>query len=425
MVLKFIPASALFTPDELAKYTYWLSSRRALPAHTTTTPLPTAAEFSDFQAWRHIRSSTTSPPNLPPPPTYPGFETAAQCKHPLHPGHIAALADQDDLATPVQYCSVCALQLHRIFVAAIWKRMQAVGGPWRELPADVSQETYSAVRAAFARARTALMNDVDVLDDTAVLEEAWEADNPGRDVSVTRDWSAARAMAKYRDNATSNVHEDVEAVRTVEKKRMMKRKVGFSDDTPRETRHRPVATWCRVTTEYTDDGPYACESDKGWCDTSFLRDWMYAIRQSQILFVYEDPAPSETRYVYRELNTGLERGENEHCQQLIYLVNRWLKMQDATLLAQWLEYLAKTAQIFLVYQTEDNPDSTGLFDTWERRDTLEGSAVEEYALEIGDLEVEAESELSETEEEEVMEAKKVMDEMDEGEDDTECDLMSL
>jgi hypothetical protein len=309
----------------------------------------------------------------------------------------------------VQYCSVCALQLHRVFVAALWKRVQAVGGPWREIPADVAQETYLAVKAAFARARTALVNDVDVLDDTAVLEEAWEEENPERDVSVAREWSAVRAIARYRNNATFAVHEEIEAVRTEGNKRKIKREVGFSKDTPEETKHRPQATWCRVTTEYTDDGPYACESDKGWCDTSFLRDWTYAIRQSRILFVYEDPAPSKSRYVYRELNTGPERGENEHCQLLIYLVNKWLKMQDATLLAQWLEYLAKTAQIFLVFRTEDNLENTELFDVWERRDTLEGSAVEEYAREIGDLDAEQEEEM---EEREVIEEGESSDEQD-------------
>jgi hypothetical protein len=65
--------------------------------------------------------------------------------------------------------------------------------------------------------------------------------------------------------------------------------------------------------------------------------------------------------------------------------------------ASLLPYLAKAAHIFLVGRTEDNPESTELFDAWERRDTLDGSAVEEYAREIGDLDVEEESGAAEEE----------------------------
>jgi hypothetical protein len=394
MTFKFIPASALFSPAELAEYTYYSFAHNALPDRDNVS-LPTAAEFAAFQTWRRLRSISPIPSsNLH---TYPGFETAAQCGHPLHPGHIAALAAHDDLANPVHYCSVCALSLHRVYVAAIWKRVQAVGGPWRDDPAGMAPATIAAVKAAFSRARTAMYNDVDVLEDTAALEMAWEAENPGRDVGVAREWGAVRAMARYRNKSQFVTHKEGEAMRTPSKKRRTKRAVEFSADTPEDTTHRPSVTWCRGTTDYMGNGPWACQSDEGWCDTSFCRDWTYAVGQSRILFIYEDPAPSETREMYRELNTKLDRGENEHVQRLVYLINRWLRVQDASLLAQLLPYLAKAAHIFLVGRTEDNPESTELFDAWERRDTLDGSAVEEYAREIGDLDVEEESGAAEEE----------------------------
>jgi hypothetical protein len=391
MASKFIHASTLFTPAELEEYTRYLYIHKTLPRQDRI-PLPTAAAFSAFQTWRRTRSLSPTPPANS--PTYPGFVTAAACGHPLHPGHIAALAAQDDLTTPIQYCSVCALRLHRDLVAALWKRVRAVGGPWRGLPVDVPQATYLAVKAAFGRARTALVNDIDVLEDTAQLEREWEAENPGRSVSVARAWGAVEAMRRYRDNATFATHGKGEGVRTPapekNEKKKKKREVGFAEDTPEETSHRPQATWCRLTAEYTDEGPYACPSDEGWLDTSFLRDWTYAVRQSRILLVFEDPALNVSRYKYRDLNVGPDRGENEIVQRLIYMINRWLRAQRIPLQDQWVQYLAKSGDAFLVCASDEC--TTELFDTWELRETLEGSAVEEYAKEVGDLEAEEGSE---------------------------------
>jgi hypothetical protein len=251
-------------------------------------------------------------------------------------------------AVLLHVCAACPSQLRCRAVEA----RESHGWPKVKFPADVTPETYQDVKMAFNRARTALVNDLDVLEDTAVLELTWEAKHPARHVIVAREWVAVAAMKRYRDNPQFATHKEGEAMRTPSKKGKRNRAVRFAPDTPDETRHRQQGAWFRGTVEYTHSGSHACLSAEGWCYTSFMKDWTYAVRQSRVVLVYDDLAQSETRHIYCDFNAGPDRGENEHVQRLIYMINRYLCPPSLPVKTQWVQFLAKSADVFIVCASE-------------------------------------------------------------------------
>jgi hypothetical protein len=125
---------------------------------------------------------------------------------------------------------------------------------------------------------------------------------------------------------------------------------------------------------------------------SHHNDWHSAVSQCRILQCYYDDDEVPLALKYRDLNGGcVEFGmENPAVVGLIRLIETGMGTLDGAARERWVQYLNKTADIFLVFRDgEQEGDGSEVgFTHFQPVGELLGSQVEAYARRIGDIDEE-------------------------------------
>lgn len=406
-----ISASVLFTQDELQKYKLWrLLELRDVIKNNETVPLPTAYEFRGYQEWRAKRSTRQPPPNL----VHSGedraephrddqgsradaasadFVLATRCRHPLHPRHPAAIPSQrsaenedNEGKETVLWCPSCILQIHLTLVVKLLEKWLAVGGPWRKLPYGASAEDFQAAKQAYYRRKVDYINEMDVLDDIAQAEAAWETLHSKVNVGGAKQYGATKAVDTYRRGITfparlAEVGEVPPQPPQPSSSQRKQKRLSYSPGTPEDTRHRPNGLYARGSMVYDPNSPHACPDNEGWEDTSYLHSWQYNVRQCRLLLC--NKAPSLPSVVYREL-TG-----DQSKDRLLEGIMVWFgAMTDPEWVQSWSSILAATTDIFVAWKSDNFVGEEDGFNNWDKIESLAGSNLEAYALQIGDIDEE-------------------------------------
>ncbi|KAF2244060.1 hypothetical protein BU26DRAFT_435151 [Trematosphaeria pertusa] len=405
-----LPASIIFTPTELKHYRRWQRQTTSLKPQDQGL-LPSAFEYADFKAWLARRDSgcfTNSPfddiaahPLAPTEPEYVpsdrGFTLAEKCGHPLHPAHPgvrgkseAKTCEEEKEGSEVQdeilvlRCPCCVLKAHLRLLVALSEKWTDVGGPWRQFDqGSVDASLYGDSNRAFHRAKLGLINSAIRFETWADAEAGWEAENLDSDVDAVRQYSAGRAWDLYQKGISFPAHlkqKEEPATPTTKKRKQL----SFSPDTPEDTKHRPNLLFSRGCPYYNPESPHKCPDQDGWTDTSFLRDYHYAISQCRILLITNDPSLSYL--TYRNLNAGPDRGDNIYVTRLLELVDNWLDTMTPENRQGWMDYFSGASEIFVVYKADGKPGED--FDDFYTVDSLVGTGVEIYARIVGDIDEE-------------------------------------
>jgi hypothetical protein len=105
------------------------------------------------------------------------------------------------------------------------------------------------------------------------------------------------------------------------------------------------------------------------------------------LCYYDDEASLDLKY--RELNGGSSEfgSENPAVVGLIRHIETWMGTLDDAERERWVQYLNKTADVFLVFNDgeQEGGNSEVSFTHFQPVDSLVGSHVEAYARRIGDI----------------------------------------
>ncbi|EDU51153.1 predicted protein [Pyrenophora tritici-repentis Pt-1C-BFP] len=383
-------ASVLLKGDDLRRFKdfqYWRSfgNPAVLDIADEYMTLPTAYEYYEFRS-QHFDIHQAKNTGV-----------AAQCRHPLHPGHPAVQPQQPeaeagrDKRSPTEVAQWCP-----------WK---AVGGPWRDADSPPRTPARQEVMRAYTVRKTDFANELLRVEDISHLEQKWETANSSTTPSVeaAQIYSATHALAiyntilKFPGMATSPASTSPITVPLPSPRQSPKKKtLSFSPDVPQETRNRHCAYFCRTyPPAYDRNSPHACPMADGWAETSFKNDLDYNIRQCRLLLCDRNPSSDEEEQVtYRELHDEASQ------DLLVALVEEWLEnLESETKKLYWIKNLTATTDLFAVHKGEDVLGEE-LFSDWSRLEVLEGSNLEKHARAIGDLgESESESE-SEDEDEE-------------------------
>ncbi|KAF2115894.1 hypothetical protein BDV96DRAFT_492107 [Lophiotrema nucula] len=397
-------ASILFGDRELQIYLRWQTNNSVPIARYNA--LPTAFEYAEFQSWRN-RATDLRPPSrvllYHNTTTFrqthddmeeqvrlqaDGWVLATICHHPLHPSHpdlpsAMDLEDEDgELDSIPVRCPVCTIRVFLDFQAALYMKWEDIGGPWRLGESDRPSKYSQAMKAFYAR-KVCMINTVMDFEECKDMEEAWERENAGVDMGPVAEYSAKAAVEMFwRENSypefqTTSQNPNSILVKTPSPKKSTK-KVDWTPDTPEDTAHRPQVFYYRDTTAYDLNSKFACPKEEGWEDTSMLHDYEYNISQCRILLCFK----SIDRVLYRELNFFREH-DNPHVERLVYLVNDWLSEQPLADRRFWIRALEDTSDIFLVWKAGSWADDEK-FDAFEKRKSLKGTEVEQYARSMGD-----------------------------------------
>tara|TARA_R110002003_G_scaffold55_5_gene4998 strand:- start:56616 stop:57878 length:1263 start_codon:yes stop_codon:yes gene_type:complete len=326
---------------------------------------------------------------------------AEKCKHPLHPAHLDVLAsptqpesraEDGEVEEPPSYCPVCTLHIHQTLIDALWQKWKVLGGPWRSanLSAEVGLK-YADTTRAYHKARVDLVNTMYGIEAMAEQEENWELAHPDVDTTSSQNHSATKALEKYIKNLTNPAtltDSKHLTLATPTRVRDTGKSLSYSPDTPQNTNHRPQALWARSYPSHDPNSPHSCRSDDGYWDTSYHNDWHFAVSQCRILLCYYDDEAS-LDLKYRELNGGSSEfgSENPAVVGLIRHIETWMGTLDDAERERWVQYLNKTADVFLVFNDgeQEGGNSEVSFTHFQPVDSLVGSHVEAYARRIGDI----------------------------------------
>jgi hypothetical protein len=326
---------------------------------------------------------------------------AEKCKHPLHAAHLQVLASPSQPESHAEdgevkelppYCPVCTLNVHQVLIDELWQKWKELGGPWRSAHlSDEERLKYADLTRAYHKARVDLVNMMHGFEDLVEQEANWELVHPDVDTTSTLDHSATKALEKYQKDVTYParlVDPDALTLATPNRPRQHSKKMSYSPDTPETTNHRPQALWARSYPSHDPDSPHACRSDDEYWDTSHHNDWHFAVSQCRILLCYYDDAASPA-LKYRDLNDGCVGFgmENPAVVGLIRLIETGMGTLDGAARERWVQYLNKTADIFLVFRDEEQEgdESEVRFTYFQPVGELLGSQVEAYARRIGDI----------------------------------------
>lgn len=390
-------ASVLFSPVELHIYQRW-RSRRVYGVSENFTPVPTALEYAAYQEYRE---QERTPRNYAPNSETSSYDNsldkvklpvAENCQHPLHPAHIAQtvpgswIEDGKIPDTPT-HCPVCTFHLQQTLIDALGEKWKGIGGPWRRIyRTQAERNKYVDTNRAHAKARMNLANTIRVFEDGVQLEADWELAHPEKEVTQgVKEHGAATALALYQASivfpARLTGPDEVPPV-TLGRKRAAAKHLTYSPDTPEETNHRPSSLWFRRGSQKTDS-PHACLSEEGYWDTSNYNNWHFAVSQCRILLLRFVSLPMTLEY--EDINIGPDRGQdNPHVVMLIELIEEYMATLPDDGKACWTNYLKHTEDMFLVWKSE-KLEGEGVFNMFERMESLVGSHVEAYARQIGDI----------------------------------------
>ena len=414
-------------------YRLWLKVTRKAKVQGVTV-VPTAFEYADFQQWRKDERARKAPrdrfltPEMPEPEeNESGFELAEKCKHALHPAHTQDVSstEEEEADESVKWCPTCTLEHHQTLVNGLFTNWNQVGGPWREisLVEDVNRLAYSDTNHAYQKARVALVNTISMFEDMACEEKNWNLAYPEQDVDLPMAHSATKALEQYRKTLTFPARlGEVQAPQTPATKRLKKKKLEYSPDTPEDTRHRPQTLWGRYLPTHDPESPHACTSSAGYQDNSYYHNWHFSLSQCRILFCFYVDKQGLMLH-YRDLNAGADRGlENPHVKRLIGIIELLVAQEPREKQIEWQLYLKNTSDIFLVW---DYPtmmdDQKAQFTHFEHVSSLVESSVRDCARLKGEIDDEDWATRKEDDEEmEEMEYQEVEDaEDEEGEEEGE------
>jgi hypothetical protein len=399
-------ASVLFTPLELRVYQRWRSLYVYEIEDDDFTPVPNAFEYAAYKEWRANERAQDLPQNSmsasdvceteseieneeapKAEEEVKGFVIAEKCRHPLHPAHVKQrvpgywIEDGEIPDTP-SHCPVCTLALHRNLIEALSEKWKELGAPWRRAAITDNDERakYSETLRAYHKAKVALVNAMRGFEEAVEEEKEWEVAHPERDVEIVKEHGAKKALEQYETGIAYPARlaePDQVLPATPSSKRARTKHQTYSYDTPNNTKHRPQGVWLRGGSSYDADSPHACPSDEGYWDTSYYRDWRFAISQCRILLVRYDSDTGEPQY--SDKNTGpYRRLTNPHVRALIKLVERGIR--NATLNEQCLQQMGS---MFLVWHNGSRGEE--MFNAWSYHVTLVGTVVEAYARRAGDI----------------------------------------
>ncbi|KAI1533409.1 hypothetical protein PtrSN002B_007865 [Pyrenophora tritici-repentis] len=374
-------ASVLLKGDDLRRFKdfqYWRSfgNPAVLDIADEYMTLPTAYEYYEFRS-QHFDIHQAKNTGV-----------AAQCRHPLHPGHPAVQPQQPeaeagrDKRSPTEVAQWCP-----------WK---AVGGPWRDADSPPRTPARQEVMRAYTVRKTDFANELLRVEDISHLEQKWETANSSTTPSVeaAQIYSATHALAiyntilKFPGMATSPASTSPITVPLPSPRQSPKKKtLSFSPDVPQETRNRHCAYFCRTyPPAYDRNSPHACPMADGWAETSFKNDLDYNIRQCRLLLCDRNPSSDEEEQVtYRELHDEASQ------DLLVALVEEWLEnLESETKKLYWIKNLTATTDLFAVHKGEDVLGEE-LFSDWSRLEDEEGGEdyfdQESVAEDAGDGEV--------------------------------------
>ncbi|KAG9379314.1 hypothetical protein A1F94_009670 [Pyrenophora tritici-repentis] len=172
-------ASVLLKGDDLRRFKdfqYWRSfgNPAVLDIADEYMTLPTAYEYYEFRS-QHFDIHQAKNTGV-----------AAQCRHPLHPGHPAVQPQQPeaeagrDKRSPTevaQWCPVCTVRMHLGLLDALFKQWKAVGGPWRDADSPPRTPARQEVMRAYTVRKTDFANELLRVEDISHLEQKWETAN--------------------------------------------------------------------------------------------------------------------------------------------------------------------------------------------------------------------------------------------------------
>ncbi|KAF2268061.1 hypothetical protein CC78DRAFT_590285 [Lojkania enalia] len=421
-----LPASTLFGKKELKVYRRWQSLQPGIPECRYNT-LPTAFEYEEYLEWRKKSRNgyfnNVFGVNLEPLDKENGeeenekrwmdmgYRLATKCKHPLHPTHPGAFAEDigheeviEDVEHESRRCPVCVIRAHLRFLAVLYDKWEDVGGPWRnwDVQLDPTGTKYPLSLKSFHTAKVDMINTLLEFEEWVGTEEDWEAENHDVEVEDAKEFGARKAIEMFlKENKypttefgddSGELTIDIAGLRQEHEEESVssgmgtRKKVDFSPATL-DTKTRSTAFYSRVCHAYDPGSKNACPEPEGWDDTSFFRDHLYSISQCRILLVIRDLNICQLRY--RDLNPLREN--NVHVEHLQNLVTEWLENLNSEESAYWKQYMSESSDIFLVYNNDwtDSDD----FDGFEMKPDLKDTGLEWFARLIGDWDNDLDGEL--------------------------------